>query len=102
MYKPQLSNKSHKYAQKKLENAPQVHDRLYQTQKGQNAKVIGDDSEQNITFQPQINPKSKQIKREDKIEKLLLDDAERRKYKKADMERQKAQQIAEENKKKAG
>ncbi len=41
-----------------------------------------DDTQNQITFVPQINPKSKKLVRNEPIDKVLLDDAQRRKEKK--------------------
>ena len=81
LYKPQLSKKSQQLAQKKLENAPLAHERLYNTVKDNTSKK-GASITEDPKFVPQINKKSQRIQRSEKIQEILTEDAKRRLEKK--------------------
>lgn len=90
LFKPKLGKKTQELVQKKLETTQQQnmnpHERLY------NAKIERDqtkaktvltaDGEAKKEFVPSINKKSQNLKREEKIQDTLLEDAKRRLQKK--------------------
>jgi hypothetical protein len=95
-FKPQLSKGSVKILEKKkgdnnnleaTNTSQAVHQRLYNTKQSQianQAKTVfaskdgTDSAEAKKEFVPQINKKSKNIKREGKVEEFLVSDAKRR------------------------
>jgi hypothetical protein len=83
-FKPTLSKGSKKILEKKQtdqQTANAVHERLYSAkqEKAQSQfKQVLNNAEQDQTFKPTINKKSQAIKREAKIEEVLLTDAKRR------------------------
>ena len=84
-FQPQLSKGSKKILKQKEQNESKVHERLFSAKGGQSAQKTmvkskdgGEEKEEKKDFCPQINKKSQKIKREAKIEELLVNDAKRR------------------------
>ena len=87
-YKPKINEKSKEILSKKQNNEENIYERLYKQYKTPDSKQFNEEESPNplieqtpVFFSPNINKKSKDLNRTEKIEKILYNDALRRKNK---------------------